>query len=101
LIYSACQKAYKSECKILDWIFEDGELDFLPKETIKHFIMNRFNNSLQKIGMDTIFEIDNSLLESVKWFEVELTSSKEGDFFYKRGVDYSKKQKSITEDDLF
>jgi len=101
LIYSACQKAYKSECKILDWIFEDGELDFLPKETIKHFIMNRFNNSLNRIQMDSIFEVDKDLLKSVHWFDLEIMSTKEGDFFYKRQIDYSKKTKSITEDDLF
>jgi ribonucleotide reductase beta subunit family protein with ferritin-like domain len=101
LIYSACKKAYKAECKILDWIFETGELEFLPKEVIKQFIMNRFNNSLERIGMERFFEVDRTLLESVKWFDVELTSSKEGDFFYKRLPDYTKKQKAITEDDLF
>ena len=101
LIYSACNKAYIAECKILDWIFEKGELWFLSKETIKHFIMNRFNNSLKKIGMDSLFEVDEKLLESTQWFDVEITSTKEGDFFYKKSVDYNKKSKSITEDDLF
>jgi ribonucleoside-diphosphate reductase beta chain len=101
LIYSACNKAYNAECKILDWIFENGELEFLPKEVIKHFIMNRFNNSLERIGMDRFFEVDDLLLEKTKWFEVELTSTKEGDFFQKKQIDYSKKQKAITEDDLF
>lgn len=101
LIYSACKKAYKAECKILDWIFETGELEFLPKEVIKQFIMNRFNNSLERIGMERFFEVDEKLLEKTKWFEVELTSTKEGDFFQKKQIDYSKKQKAITEDDLF
>ena len=55
LINSACEKSFQAECKILDWIFENGELEFLPKETIKHFIMNRFNNSLGKIGMKPDF----------------------------------------------
>lgn len=101
LIYSACKKAYIAECGILDWIFEKGELWFLPKGTIQHFIMNRFNNSLRKIGMDPLFEVDEDLLESTKWFDIEITSTKEGDFFYKKSVDYNKKSKSITEDDLF
>lgn len=101
LIYSACKKALNAETKILDWIFEGGELEFLPKENIKHFIMNRFNNSLQKIGMSKIFEVDDLLLENVKWFDIEITSTKEGDFFYKKSIDYSKKQKAITADDLF
>lgn len=101
LIYSACRKAYVSECGILDWIFEKGELSFLSKETIQHFIMNRFNNSLKKIEMDPIFEVDSELLKSTKWFDIEITGTKEGDFFYKKSVDYNKKSKSITEDDLF
>jgi ribonucleoside-diphosphate reductase beta chain len=101
LIYSACRKAYRAECEILDWIFEKGELEFLPKQTVYHFIKNRFNNSLGKIGMEPIFEIDTNLLESTKWFEVEITATKEGDFFYKKQIDYNKKSKAITEDDLF
>ena len=101
LIYSACKKAYIAECGILDWIFEKGELSFLPKETIQHFIMNRFNNSLEKIGMDSIFDVNKDLISSTKWFDIEITGTKEGDFFYKKSVDYNKKSKSITEDDLF
>jgi len=101
IIYSACNKAYIAECGILDWIFEEGELEFLPKETIKHFIMNRFNNSLKKIGMEPFFEVDADLLASTKWFDVEITATKEGDFFYKKQIDYNKKSKSITVDDLF
>ena len=101
LIYSACRKAYRAECEILDWIFEKGELEFLPKQTVYNFIKNRFNNSLGKIGMEPIFEIDTNLLESTKWFEVEITATKEGDFFYKKQIDYNKKSKAITEDDLF
>jgi ribonucleoside-diphosphate reductase beta chain len=51
--------------------------------------------------MTEIFEIDLDILESTRWFDVEITATKEGDFFYKKQVDYNKKSKSITEDDLF
>jgi len=101
LIYSACMKAYVAECDILDWIFEKGELSFLSKETIQHFIRDRFNNSLTKIGMETIFDVNHELLEQTEWFNIEITATKEGDFFYKKQVDYNKKNKSITADDLF
>jgi ribonucleoside-diphosphate reductase beta chain len=101
LIYSACKKAYKAEVKILEWIFEKGELDFLPKKTIEQFIQNRFNNSLQRIGMEPIFQVDFQEVEKTLWFDIEITSTKEGDFFYKKQIDYNKKSKSITEDDLF
>jgi ribonucleotide reductase beta subunit family protein with ferritin-like domain len=101
LIVSACHKAYAAECGILDWIFENGELSFLSKDTIKHFIQNRFNNSLSRIGMKPVFEVDFTEIEKTLWFDVEILSTKEGDFFYKKSVDYNKKSKSITEDDLF
>jgi len=101
LVYSACEKAYKAECKVLDWIFESGELTFLSKDTIKEFVKNRFNNSLMKIGYEPLFDINKLLLTETKWFDIEITATKEGDFFYKKSIDYNKKSKSITEDDLF
>jgi len=101
LIYSACEKAYLAEVGILDWIFEKGELEFLPINIIQEFIKDRFNNSLSKIGLKPLFEIDINLLEPTLWFDVEIKSTKEGDFFYKKQIDYNKKSQSITEDDLF
>ena len=101
LIYSACEKAYEAECKILDWIFEKGELSFLPKEVIQEFIKKRFNDSLERIGMTVYFDTQHTLLEPTMWFDVEIKSTKEGDFFYKKQIDYNKKSESVTSDDLF
>lgn len=100
LIYSACEKAYKAECEVLDWIIEE-ELDFLSKDSIKEFIKNRFNNSLISIGYKPLFDINLELLEPTMWMEVQLNSTSEEDFFYKRSVNYNKKNKSVTIDDLF
>lgn len=97
----ACLKAYDAESDILDWIFEQGELDFLPKKVILEFIKNRFNNSLESIGMEKLFEIDEPLLQETDWFDDEILTTKHGDFFYKRPINYNKKSKSITGDDLF
>jgi ribonucleoside-diphosphate reductase beta chain len=96
-----CEEAFESESKIIDWIFEAGELDFLPKNVINEFIKNRFNNSLESIGIDKIFDIDESLLEQTEWFDDEIIGTKHGDFFVKRSINYSKRTKSITSDDLF
>ncbi|MCB0744514.1 MAG: ribonucleotide reductase, partial [Ignavibacteriae bacterium] len=35
------------------------------------------------------------------WFDEEIIGTKDNDFFNKRGTTYSKKQKSITANDLF
>lgn len=100
-IVKACKKAAKAEVKILDWIFEEGELEFLPKDSIVNFIQDRFNKSLSQLDIDPIFEIDEERLAELKWFDEETKATKDNDFFNKRGTTYSKKQKSITEDDLF
>ena len=60
-----------------------------------------------------IFEVDEKLLSETEWlktgvitvdtimlFYEEMDSTKENDFFVKRGTTYSKKTKSVTEDDL-
>jgi ribonucleoside-diphosphate reductase beta chain len=51
--------------------------------------------------MKPVFEVDFTEIEKTLWFDVEILSTKEGDFFYKKSTDYNKKSKSITEDDLF
>jgi ribonucleoside-diphosphate reductase beta chain len=101
LIYSASDKAFQAESDILEWIFEKGELDFLSIDSIKEFIKNRLNNSLVSIGYEPLYEKNIELLEPTLWFDVEIKSTKEGDFFYKRSVDYNKKSKPITANDLF
>ena len=101
MIQEMCRKAFDAESQIIDWIFEEGELDFLPKNLINEFIKNRFNRSLQSIGIDPIFETDATLLQETEWFNDEIIGTKHGDFFVKRSINYSKRTQSITSDDLF
>ncbi len=100
-IQSMCQKAFEAESAIIDWIFEDGELDFLPKEYVNEFIKDRFNRSLESIGVRKIFKTDSSMLAETEWFNDEIIGTKHGDFFVKRSINYSKRTQSITGDDIF
>jgi ribonucleoside-diphosphate reductase beta chain len=100
-LYRACKKAFESECNIIDWIFEAGELDFLPKDVVKEFVKNRFNESLEMIGGKNVFEVDQEKLEQLKWFNVEILAEVNTDFFHKKPVTYSKKVKPIKAEDLF
>ncbi len=101
MIQEMCHEAFIAESKIIDWIFENGELDFLPKDVINEFIKHRFNNSLESIGIEKIFDIDEALVAQTEWFDDEIIGTKHGDFFVKRSINYSKRTKSITSDDLF
>lgn len=100
-IRSLCLQAYKAESQIIDWIFEEGELEFLSVDHVKAFIENRFNQSLQSIDIEPVFQPDISLLEETEWFDDEIIGTKHGDFFVKRSINYNKRSKSITADDLF
>lgn len=100
-IYELVKEAYKSEHEVLDWIFEDGELSFMPRYTVEEFIKNRLNNSLQAIGLEKIFEVDEKEVEKTDWFDDEVVATKHVDFFEKRSVNYTKRSRSITADDLF
>ena len=54
-IQQMCKQAFEAESAIVDWIFEKGELDFLPKNVINEFIKDRFNKSLESIGVGGVF----------------------------------------------
>lgn len=100
-VIALCREALESETQVVDWIFEKGELDFMSKAVVIEFIKHRFNNSLESIGIKRIFETDPELLKESDWFYDEVIATKHGDFFNKKSINYNKKSKSITSEDLF
>lgn len=100
-IITACEEAYAAESEIVDWIYEAGELDFMPSQNVKEFIKHRFNNSLVSIGLSRHFEVSAPLLEETDWFDEEVIATKHVDFFQKRSINYNKRQSSVTSADLF
>lgn len=100
-VQEACHQAYEAEMGILDWIFSEGELDFLPREQVDEFMKDRFNQSLENVGVEPVFETDDDLLEEVRWFDEDIMMTKDNDFFSKRSTTYNKHTKSVTADDMF
>lgn len=100
-IYDACRDSYEAEKGVVDWIFEDGELDFMPKKVVLEFIKNRLNNSLESIGYEKLFDVNDELVKETTWFDDEIVGTKLTDFFAKRSVNYTKFTQSITSDTLF
>lgn len=91
----------KVEAEILDWIFEEGEIDHITKENLLNFMKFRVDDSLTKIGMEKIYFVSESNYQPMVWFEEEVFANTLDDFFAKRPVEYTKHDKSITADDLF
>lgn len=100
-VQEACKQAYRAEMDILDWIFSEGELDFLPREHVDEFVKNRFNESLENVDVEPVFETDDDLLDETRWFNEDIMMTKDNDFFSKRSTTYNKHTKSVTSDDIF
>ncbi len=89
------------ESEILDWIFEEGEIENITKKNLLDFMKFRADESLSQIGIEKLFFISEYDYQPVSWFEEEVFANSLDDFFAKRPVDYTKHDKSITADDLF
>lgn len=97
----AIEQYMKHEEKLLDWIYEEGELDFFSKEDMLNFMKFRTDESLEKLNMKKIYNITPEQYKPMAWFEEEVFANAQDDFFAKRPTDYTKHDKSITANDLF
>ncbi|MGC4234084.1 MAG: ribonucleotide-diphosphate reductase subunit beta [Niabella sp.] len=95
------KESIEIEEQILDWIFEEGDVDILSKKDLSNFIKFRVDESLNKIGLPSQYFISAEQYRPMRWFEEEVFANSLDDFFAKRPVDYTKHDKSITADDLF
>ena len=100
-ITDVVKESIEIESRLLDWIFEKGELEFVKKEDLLNFMKYRADESLTQIGFEKVFNVPYDKYEPLAWFENEVFSNSMDDFFAKRPVEYTKHDKSITALDLF
>jgi ribonucleoside-diphosphate reductase beta chain len=100
-IASEAKAAFVAESYLVDWMVNGFNEKGLSADILKEFIKNRINDSLEKIGFDSAFDVDTSLLEDTMWFEEELLGNNATDFFHSRPVEYSKNSQTFDADDLF
>jgi ribonucleoside-diphosphate reductase beta chain len=100
-ILHEAEMAFESEAKIVDWMVNGIKEEGLSAPILKEFIKDRINESLKGIGFPNAFEVDKELIKATFWFTEELLGNNMTDFFSSRPVEYSKKNQSFSEDDLF
>ncbi|MBW3518822.1 ribonucleotide-diphosphate reductase subunit beta [Flavobacterium sp. NKUCC04_CG] len=100
-IQEVVKHSIEIEKNILEWIFENGEIEIVTKEDLLNFMKFRVDESMRKIGLKDIYGITAEEYKPMAWFEEEVFANSLDDFFAKRPVDYTKHDKSITADDLF
>lgn len=94
-------KYIQYESRLLDWIFEKGELEFYTKEDLLNFMKYRVDLALERMGFEKQFNISDEQYAPMKWFDEETKVQTLTDFFAKRPVDYTKHNQSFTGDNLF
>jgi ribonucleoside-diphosphate reductase beta chain len=94
-------QAFESESKIVDWMINGLNEEFLSAPILKEFIKNRINESMAQIGFKKVFEIDQDLLSLTTWFDEELLGNNMTDFFHSKDIGYSKKSQCFDELELF
>ena len=95
------QNYIQLEDKMLDWIFEQGELKFFTKKDLQNYMRYRLDDSLTQLGLGKPFNVTQEDIKNMLWFEEEVFSNELDDFFAKRLTAYTKHDKSISENDLF
>jgi ribonucleoside-diphosphate reductase beta chain len=97
-IKRACMKAYQAEIKIIDWIFDNDDLDFISRDEVYDFVQDRFNKALEAIGLTPMFTVEGKF---GKWFEEERVLDVRVDFFDRQSPNYTVGQQDISVDSLF
>lgn len=99
--HDACRVSMEAESEIVDWIFESGDLEYITAEDIKDYLRWRFNQSMEMINYPPVFDVRDSTKEKFQWFEMQVNSTTNPDFFARRNINYTKVNKSFDQDELF
>lgn len=100
-IINEAKEAFESESEIIDWMINGIKEEGLDATTLKEFVKDRINNSLEQIGFPQVFEVDKNILSATMWFQEELLGNNMTDFFHSKPTEYSKKSQCFDESELF
>lgn len=100
-IRTAIQEYISYEEELLNWIYEEGALEFFTPNDMLNFMKYRVDEALVKMNMDKIYNISSEAYRPMVWFDEEVFSNELDDFFAKRPTAYTKHDKSVSAGDLF
>ena len=87
-IKKTCEQIYEHECRIIDMIFEQGDIKGITAKQMKNFIQSRLNICLSQLDIKPMYNVEYDPISS--WFYKNINSGSLHDFFAKQGNNYSR-----------
>lgn len=91
-IWLIAQTVYEHELRIINKLFAKGDSTVVTKAELIHFLQDRINICLQRLGMPAMFATETGEISS--WFYEQLNKVKMPDFFAATQVQYTKNWKA-------
>ncbi len=71
-IQNECKEAYISEAYLIQWVLDGYENEFLSQDLLMAYVGGRMNDSLTKIGIPPVIDVNTELLRKTVWMDEEV-----------------------------
>lgn len=87
-VVNGAKKAVEHEFRIVDMIFEKGQIKGITAHQLKNFIMSRADECLKDLGIDAIYKPDYNPIAD--WFYGSINGGQFNDLFVSQGSEYNR-----------
>lgn len=87
-IKEVARNIYEHESRIIDMLFEHGDIEGISKEDLNAFVKSRVNLTLENLDIDPIFEVNDNPIAD--WFYAGISGTQFHDFFQVTGNEYNR-----------
>lgn len=87
-IYGAAEQIFEHESRVVDMIFEKGNIEGITKTQMNNFIQSRINECLVNLGLEKLYKVGYNPIQ--EWFYDSINSYAFHDFFTGIGNSYNR-----------
>lgn len=87
-IKNTCEQILEHESRIIDMIFEEGNIKGITDVQMKNFIKSRLNLCLEQLNIHPMFGVEYDPIS--QWFYKNISDGAFHDFFTKTGTNYTR-----------
>ncbi len=100
-ISDEAKEAVLAEEGLVSWMLQGFSNDFLSEEILNEYIKVRMNDALKRLGIPKIHPTNKALSSKLTWMDEEIYAPNMADFFNKKPIEYTRKNRSYTIKDLY